>query len=150
MPPIKIGVVGLSKEGWASQVLVPPLFQQPLSEKYLLTAVSTRSEASANESAKKYSEIAGHQVTPYYGDTTRISQDPNVELVAVSVTCPQHRQALLPAIAAGKDVFVEWPAGNGLKEATEIAQAAREKGVRTMVGTQGRQSPTIRKVRPAF
>jgi len=110
-------------------------------------AVSTTSSASASASAKKYSESVGHAVKPFHGNTSQIASDPDVDLVVIAVRAPAHKATLLPAIEAGKDVFVEWPAGVGLQEASSIAEAARKKGVRTMVGLQGRQAPAIKKVK---
>ncbi|OBZ74332.1 hypothetical protein A0H81_05769 [Grifola frondosa] len=52
----------------------------------------------------------------------------------------------MPAIERGKDVFCEWPLGNGLNETLEIAEAARRKGIRTMVGSQAWQNPAVKKV----
>jgi len=63
------------------------------------------------------------------------------------VRTPAHKAAVMPVIEAGKDLFVEWPGGNGLEESSAIAEAARKKGVRTMVGLQGRQTPSVKKVK---
>ncbi|TFY77971.1 hypothetical protein EWM64_g6040 [Hericium alpestre] len=147
MSPIKIGFVGLSSRGWAASSLAPPLLKSPLSDLYSITAVSTRSPESAQASAEKYSGLLSHPVKPYHGSTEAIANDPNVDLVAVSVKTPQHKAALLPAIAAGKDVFVEWPLGNGLQEAVELAAAAEKRGVRTLIGLQAWQSPLVSKVK---
>ena len=57
-----------------------------------------------------------------------------------------HRELTLPALKAKKDVFVEWPLGRTLAEAEEMAALAKSMGVRTMVGLQARQGPSIRKV----
>uniref|UniRef100_A0A0W0F8H2 Gfo/Idh/MocA-like oxidoreductase N-terminal domain-containing protein n=1 Tax=Moniliophthora roreri TaxID=221103 RepID=A0A0W0F8H2_MONRR len=148
MAPIKLGFVGLSSKGWATTVLAPPLLQPPLSSQYSLTAVSTTNEASAVDSANKWSEASGgkNKVKPFHGDGSKIAQDADVDLVVVSVKGPQHREPALAAIEAGKDVFVEWPAGKNLRETEELYEAAKRKGVRTIVGCQGRQSPAIRKV----
>jgi len=54
----------------------------------------------------------------------------------------------VPALEAKKDVFVEWPLGNGLKEAEELAALAKKQGVKTLVDLQIRLAPSIRKVRP--
>lgn len=150
MSPIKIGFVGLSASGWAATALAPGLLDPSLSSSYSLTAISTTSAESAEKSAKKYSETVGHAVKAYHGDTAQIANDPEVELVAVSVKAPSHKAALLPAIEAGKDIFIEWPAGVSLKESTELAEAAKKKGIRTIVGLQGRQSPMIAKVMHPF
>ncbi|KAK7047198.1 hypothetical protein VNI00_006864 [Paramarasmius palmivorus] len=147
MAPIKLGFVGLSSKGWATTVLAPPLFQPPLDSQYTLTALSTTNEASAAESALKWSAGKHKKVKPYHGDGAQIAQDPDVDLVVVSVKGPQHRGPTLAAIEAGKDVFVEWPAGKNLKETQELYEAAKKKGVRTIVGCQGRQSPVIKKLK---
>jgi len=143
MSSIKVGFVGLSAAGWASIALAPGLLQ---TQKYTITAVSTTSEASAAASAKKYSEELGHTVKPFHGDTSQIASDADVDLVVVSVKAPVHKTAVMPVIEAGKNFFLEWPAGVGLEESSAIAEAARKKGLRTIVGLQGRHCPSVKKV----
>ena len=145
MPPINVGIVGLSKEGWAL-ALVGPLLGVPLSDKYTLTALSTRSPESASESAKKYSELTKREVKPYYGDTSQIAKDKDVDFVVVAVRAPSHIQAALPVIEAGKNIFIEWPCGGSLRLAKQLLDATERKGVRSMVGLQGTQSPVVMKV----
>ena len=139
MAPIRIGFVGLSQTGWAAWMLAPPLFQPPLSSSYKLVAVSTTNATSAQAAADKYSKLANNPVKPYHGSTSAIAKDPEIDLVAVVVKAPAHRDAAIPVLQAGKDLFVEWPAGKNLQETQEIARLAQEKGVRTIVGLQGRQ-----------
>ncbi len=141
--PIRTGFVGLSTSGWASILLGPTLTQN---ENFLLTAISTTSEESEKVSAGKYG-ADGHAVKPYFGSTKAIASDPDVDFVAVAVRSPHHRDALIPIIEAGKPFFIEWPAGKSTAETKEFAEAARMKGLRTMVGTQGRHSGVIKKVR---
>lgn len=151
MSPIRVGFVGLSSTGWASISLAPPLLSSPLSSHYAITALSTSSPQSAQLAAEKYTALSPRspqvQVKPYHGSTSSIASDTDVDLVVVSVKTPDHKMALAPAIEKGKDVFVEWPLGNGLEEAKELAGMAREKGVRTMVGMQGWQIPEVKKVK---
>lgn len=52
----------------------------------------------------------------------------------------------MPVIEAGKDLFFEWPVGVSLQRTVEIAEAAKKKGIKSLVGIQGRQAQTIRKV----
>lgn len=122
------------------------MLRPTLASSYTLTALSTTSVISASESAKRHSNIVGHLVKPFHGDTSSIANDPDVDFVAVAVRPTEHKAALLPVIAAGKSFFVEWPAGNGLEESMEIAEAAKMKGLRTMVGLQGRYAPVVKKV----
>src|ERR1019366_6725312 len=45
--------------------------------------------------------------------------------------------------SAGKHVYCEWPLGNGLAEAEEMAALVRAKGVLGVVGTQAPFAPEI-------
>lgn len=148
MAPIRLGVIGLSAQGWASTHLIPPIFDSLLSDKYTLTALCTSSEASAKAAQEKYSELAGRPVKAYFGKSgpTDIANDPNVDMVAVSIKMPDHYAAIMPAIAAGKDIFVEWAPGKNLEETIKIAEAVKAKGVRALVGAQGAHGVAVNKV----
>lgn len=78
---------------------------------------------------------------------TSIAQDPNVDIVAVSVNVPQHYDLIQPALEAGKDVFCEWPLARNAAQAEELVNLAKKKGVKTLVGLQARQSPSIIKAK---
>jgi len=145
--PLRVGFVGLSTQGWASNALAPGLLAPSLKDKYTLTAVSTTSEESAKATAKKYTEELGHPVKAFFGDSSKIASDPDVDLVVVSVKTPHHKSALTPVIEAGKPFFIEWPAGNKLAESKELAEAAGRKGLKGIVGLQGRQGLVINKVK---
>lgn len=146
---INVGFVGLSSAGWAANTLAPAITHSSLNT-YDLIALSTTSETSAQASAEKYSKELGHPVKAYFGDTSKIANDPDVNLVVISVKAPQHKQAVLPVIEAKKDFFIEWPAGASIEETEEIAAAARKQGVRTIVGLQGRHSYVSIKVLSPF
>ena len=143
---IRLGFVGLSAKGWASMMLAPSLLQPPLDSLYSLAAVSTTNADSAAASAKKWSELTKRPVRPYYGPTSAIAADPELDLIVVAVNAPQHKAAVMPIIEAGKDIFIEWPVGRNLQETEEIAEAAKKKGIKSFVGAQCRQTATIRKV----
>ncbi|KAF8965735.1 NAD-binding Rossmann fold oxidoreductase [Flammula alnicola] len=145
--PIKVGFIGLSAKGWAASALGPSLIQPSVQEKFKLIAISTTSEASANVSAEKYGALVGHEIKAYHGDSSQIAGDPDLDLVFVSVKAPLHKQVVLPVIEAKKNFFVEWPAGANSKETLEIAEAAKKNGVKSIVGLQGRNSPTVKKVK---
>lgn len=143
MPPINVGFIGLSITGWA-RVLEPAL--RSLGDTYRIVAVSTTNETSARASAQRLSEQTGYPVEAYYGDTARIANDPDVDFVVVAVRAPSHKEALLPVLQAKKPCYIEWPAGRNLQETKELADAARQNGIRSIVGLQGRQSPVLNKV----
>ncbi|KAF8153423.1 NAD-binding Rossmann fold oxidoreductase [Crassisporium funariophilum] len=145
--PIRVGFVGLSATGWAATVLGPALVAPTLKDEYNLTAVSTTSDASSKASAQTYTKKLGHPVKAFFGDTSKIASDPDVDFVAVSVKAMFHKDAVLPVIEGKKPFFIEWPAGRSTEETVEIAEAARRQGVKSMVGLQGRHSRVIRKVK---
>jgi predicted dehydrogenase len=60
---------------------------------------------------------------------------------------PQHYNLIRPALEAGKDVFCEWPLARNLSEAEELVTLAKRKNVRTLVGLQARQNPSIIKAK---
>lgn len=101
------------------------------------------SKASADAAAKQYSldSVSTHD------NPKSLANDPNVDIVAVSVNVPQHYGLIKPALEAGKDIFVEWPLAANLSDATELTNLAKEKGLKTLVGLQARQSPSIIKAK---
>jgi predicted dehydrogenase len=110
---------------------------------YKISALQNSSKAAAEAAAKEY-KLDG--VTTY-DNSPALSADPNVDIVAVSVNVPLHYKAIRSALEAGKDVFAEWPLARNVTEATELVQLAKEKGVRTTVGLQARQSPSVVKAK---
>ncbi|CAA9960926.1 NAD-binding Rossmann fold oxidoreductase family protein [Pyrenophora teres f. maculata] len=137
----RIGLIGLSAKGsWATRSHLPYMQGTP---NYKITALQNSSQASAQAAAKKYS-LDG---VATYDNPASVAKDPNVDIVAVSVNVPQHYDLIRPALEAGKDVFCEWPLARNLAEAKELTQLAKEKGVKTMVGLQARQSPSIVKAK---
>jgi predicted dehydrogenase len=76
-------------------------------------------------------------------DAEKLAQDPNVDLVTVSVKVPDHYLPVMAAIEAGKHVYCEWPLGRNTDEAARMRDAANRKGVHHAVGLQGQVSPAI-------
>ncbi|KAG7453262.1 oxidoreductase [Guyanagaster necrorhizus] len=144
--PIRLGCIGLSTKGWASTHLVPPLLTSPLSSQYTLLAVCTTNPTSAEASAATYSTTDTSPVKAYHTSES-IASDPDLDMIAVSIKTPHHVEAATKVISAGKDLFIEWPAGRGLKETKLLASLAKAQGIRTIVGLQARQSVLFRKVK---
>jgi len=143
--PIRVGIIGLSisANAWTSAAHIVPLRSHPsLSSKYTVTALATSTPATATAAAEKWS-LPSEKA---YSSATDMDADPNIDLVVVGVKVPLHKQLALPALKAGKDVFVEWPLVTGEDEAQELVREAKEGGGRTIVGLQLRCSLTILKV----
>jgi predicted dehydrogenase len=67
-----------------------------------------------------------------------------VDLVAVVAPAPEHARLVRQAIAAGKDVYCEWPLTTSTAETEELLSLAEAKGVRHIVGLQRRMGPSAR------
>jgi predicted dehydrogenase len=68
---------------------------------------------------------------------------PDIDVVAVTVKVPRHRELVSAALAASKAVHCEWPLGRDLDDARAMAALAAEQAVPTVVGLQARQAPAI-------
>ncbi|MFF7215254.1 Gfo/Idh/MocA family protein [Streptomyces sp. NPDC008238] len=134
MKTIGVGIIGGSTTGWASISHVPALAASPAFE---LRAVSTSRRSSAEAAAATYGVAA-------YDDHRELLAHPGVDLVVVAVKVSEHLELLTAAIEAGKDVYSEWPLGNGLAEARHLTELAEKAGVRSVIGTQGRYAPQVR------
>jgi predicted dehydrogenase len=132
---IRVGIVGASpNRGFASISHIPALQALPDFE---IVAVCTSNQASADEAAQHYG------VPLAFADPAKLAAHPDVDLVTVSVKVPDHYDPVMAAIDAGKHVYCEWPLGRTTEEAIRMRDAAEHKGIRHVVGLQGRASPAI-------
>lgn len=76
-------------------------------------------------------------------DWRALVADPEVDLVSITTPNRLHREMALAAIAAGKHVWCEKPMGLTLAEARDMAAAAKEADVKTMVGYNYVKNPAF-------
>lgn len=132
----KVGIVGLKPgRGWAVRAHIPAL--RALSETFEIVGVANASRVSAEEAA------AAIGLPRAFADVAELIAAPEVDIVTITVKVPHHLEIAKAAIEAGKHVYCEWPLGNGLAEAEEMAALARAKGVLGVVGTQAPFAPEI-------
>lgn len=135
---IRVGIVGATVtpggSGWGANAHVPALKTLPSFE---LKAVCTAHADTAKASAEKFGAPLA------FTNIDEMVAHPEVDLVAVVVRVPLHKQLAMPAIKAKKPVCVEWPLGANLADAKEMADAAKAAGVRTLVGLQGQSDPAV-------
>ena len=130
-----VGIIGVSPtRGWAATAHIPALRALP---NYEIAALSAHSA----ESARAAGEVFG--VSAVFSDHEELVTHPDIDLVAVTVKVPHHRELVSAALAAGKAVYCEWPLGRDLDDARAMAALAVEQGMRTVVGLQARQAPAI-------
>jgi predicted dehydrogenase len=130
-----VGIIGASAvRGWAATAHIPAL--RALGN-YEIRALSAHSA----ESARAAGEAFG--ISAVFSDHEQLVTQPDIDVVAVTVKVPHHRELVSAALAAGKAVYCEWPLGRDLDEARVMAALAARHGLRTVVGLQARQAPAI-------
>jgi predicted dehydrogenase len=134
--PIRVGIVGVGN--WAQHGHVRVLSLLP---DYELTAVFSQRREAAEQVAARY----GFKYVVDSLDT--LVEHPEVDLVIILTTAPQHEAGVRAAIAAGKDVYCEWPLTTHTASSIELADLAKRAGVRHVVGLQRRLAPHNRYVR---
>jgi predicted dehydrogenase len=134
-PALGVGIIGVSPlRGWAATAHIPALRALP---NYQIRALSAHNA----ESARAAGEVFG--VSAVFADHEQLVTRPDIDVVAVTVKVPHHRQLVSAALAAGKAVYCEWPLGRDLGDARVMAALAAGQGVRTAVGLQARHAPAI-------
>src|SRR5438270_3875618 len=135
MATLGVGIIGVSPvRGWAATAHIPALRALP---SYEIRALSAQNA----EAARAAGEAFG--VSRVFSDHEQLVTQPDIDVVAVTVKAPHHRELVSAALAAGKAVYCEWPLGRDLDDAQAMAALAAEQGVRTVVGLQARQAPAI-------
>jgi predicted dehydrogenase len=135
---LRVGIVGATVtpggSGWGANAHVPAITNQA---DYELRAVCTAHPETAEASRDKFgAEMAFH-------DFDAMVARPDIDLVSVVVRVPGHRDLVMKALSAGKNVFCEWPLGRDVAEAEEMAGLAAQRGLKTAVGLQARSDPAI-------
>jgi predicted dehydrogenase len=134
-PPIGVGVVGCGYWG-------PNLIRN------FSTCKSTRVLAVCDRDRTRLDRIAAacpqSQLTQNFDD---ILKNPEIAAVAVATPVSTHAPLSLAAMEAGKDVLVEKPMADNVRDAERMVRRARELGRTLMVDHTYVYSPAIRKMK---
>lgn len=123
---IRVGLIGVG--GWARYGHIPAL--KSLNEHYTITAVSSRRLSTARELAQTF------DIPFSFENSKELIEHPEVDLVAVLPPAPEHGALSRMAIAAGKDVYSEWPLTTSTRESEELLSLAEAASVKHLVGLQ--------------
>jgi len=136
----RVGIIGLQPErSWAARAHLPAL--RALSDHFEVVGVANSSLESSEAAAKACN------LPRAFDGVDELVASPEIDIVAVTVKVPHHFELVKKALEAGKHVLCEWPLGNGLAEAEEVAAIARKQGVLAVVDTQARLAPEIQYAR---
>jgi len=95
-----VGIIGVSPlRGWAATAHVPALRALP---NYEIRALSAHSA----ESARAAGDVLG--VSAVFLDHEQLVTQPDIDVVAVTVKVPHHRELLAAALVACKAVYCEY------------------------------------------
>lgn len=138
--PIRVGFIGLNPGiHWGATAHIPAL--KTLPHAFDVVGVANTSLASAKKAADAF------KLPHAFENAQALVSSPEVDLVVVTVKVPHHHELVTKALDAGKHVFCEWPLGNGLAEAKELADLAEARGRVAAVGTQMRVAPEVEYLR---
>ena len=95
-----VGIIGVSPvRGWATTAHIPAL--RALPNRYEIRALSAHNP----ESARAIGEAFG--VSAVFSDHEQLVTRPDIDVVAVTVKVPLHRELVSAALVAGKAVYCE-------------------------------------------
>ncbi|HEU5330086.1 MAG TPA: Gfo/Idh/MocA family oxidoreductase [Thermomicrobiales bacterium] len=116
--PIRLGIIGT---GLAVEQLHWPALKQ-LPERFQIVAFANDGRANA----ERFAAYSGVSLDRYFADYHALLQRDDVEAVLISLPIPLNYPATRDALAAGKHVFCEKPAGVDEAEARQFLQLAAE------------------------
>ena len=114
--PIRYGIVGLGRAGWAIHI------------RQLREREDAQIVAVADPEAERRAEAEAEFGCACYDTIDGLLGDANVEVVVVATPSHLHARDTIAALRAGKDVIVEKPIGRDVDETDQILQVWRETG----------------------
>ncbi|MBW4718980.1 Gfo/Idh/MocA family protein [Saccharothrix obliqua] len=103
-------------------------------------AVSSRALEKAQAFAAK------HEIPRAYGDYRELIADPDIDVVYIATSHPQHHAVARAALEGGKHVLVEKPATLSLADTQDLVDLARERGLFLLEGLWTRFNPLVVKL----
>ncbi|MBE1534496.1 Gfo/Idh/MocA family protein [Actinomadura algeriensis] len=141
MTTVGVGMVGHAfmgrahSQAWRS---VGPFFDPPLTP--VMTALAGRDAGRTSAAARALGWASAET------DWKELLRRDDVQLVDVCTPGDSHAEIAMAALEAGKHVLCEKPLANSVAEAeamVAVAERARERGVRSMVGFNYRRVPAV-------
>ncbi|KAI5935980.1 trans-1,2-dihydrobenzene-1,2-diol dehydrogenase [Manis javanica] len=133
---------GIVSAGLISSDFAAVLQALPRSE-HQVVAVAARDLSRAKEFARKY------DIPKAYGSYKELAEDPNVEVAYIGPQHPQHKDAVLLCLAAGKAVLCEKPMGVNAAEVRQMVAEARSRGLFLMEAIWTRFFPAMEALKSA-
>ncbi|QWA13180.1 Gfo/Idh/MocA family oxidoreductase [Sodalis ligni] len=127
---------GVLATGWIAELFTHDLVASGLN----VAAVGSRSGKTADAFARRFGIPRAH------GSYQALVTDPDVDIIYVATPHPQHAQAALLALEAGKHVLIEKPFTLNADEARTIVKRAREKNLVVLEAMWTRFLPHMKRI----
>jgi predicted dehydrogenase len=124
---IGVGIVGTG--GWAKYGHIGAL---KTLDAFEVVAIGSRTQATADAVANEFA------IPHAFSDEQALIAHPNVDLVVVLTSALDHARLTRLVIAAGKNVYTEWPLSTTTAESEGLLALAEARGIRHIVGLQRR------------
>lgn len=92
-------------------------------------------------------EVAEKNHCEYYADYKELLKKEKLDLVTIAVPTKLHKKVALDCIAAGTHILIEKPIALTVRDAKEIVEKARQKGIKFTVGHIERFNPAVLKLK---
>lgn len=116
-PPLRWGTMGT---GWIADQFTRAVKAKT---RQVIAAVGSRGPESARRFATRHDIVTAH------GSYEALVDDDSLDVIYIATPHPSHRDHALLALEAGRHVLVEKPIALDHAEATELAEAARSRGL---------------------
>jgi predicted dehydrogenase len=136
MDPIRVGIAGLGRSGWA----IHAHLLAPLTDHFQIVAVTDEDPTRRDEAITRFACRA-------YGTYDALLADDDVELVIVALPSFLHAYGSIAALQAGKHVVCEKPMAVTLEEADRMIDAAARTDRVLTIFHQRRYNPDFVQVR---
>jgi predicted dehydrogenase len=146
MAPIRVGIIGLSTaipsgQGYTAGTWgLTHLASLGNSPHYKIVALCN---STVEKARKSIEQNKLDPATKAYGSAEDLAQDPDVDLIVVSVNVDSHYALVKPALQNKKTVFVEFPLATSYSDVEELASLAKQGNTQTIVGSQARANPAL-------
>ncbi|CAG8290977.1 unnamed protein product [Penicillium olsonii] len=144
-PTLKWGIIGTGQisTAFVTDLVLP---RDDKNANHVVQAIGSSSKEKADEFVKK---VAPESTATTYGAYDSVYADPAVDIVYIGTPHAFHKEACLAAIAQGKHVLCEKPFTLNRREAVEVFDAARKKGVFVMEALWTRFMPLCQELQKA-
>jgi predicted dehydrogenase len=136
--PLRVGLIGT---GWYGKSDLLRLIQVAPVEVVSLCDVDKRMLEQAGEIVA--SRQASHKTPRLYHDYREMLKEKDLDIVEVATPDHWHALAMIAAVEAGADVYVQKPISVDIAEGQAMLAAARKHGRVVQVGTQRRSTPHL-------